>query len=309
MTRVLLTGASGFIGRHCLRPLGALPFEVHAVSSRAQPAAAGVAEWHQADLLVPGAAARLIETVRPTHLLHLAWCATPGEFWTSPQNLSWVQVSIELLRAFADQGGERFVGAGSCAEYAVVAGDCDERTTPLRPGTLYGSAKHAFHAVLEGFARGRLSASWGRVFHLYGPSEHPDRLVPSVILALLAGREAQCSAGTQVRDFLHVQDVADAFAAILASDVEGAVNIASGSPVTVAGVVRRIGEVLQAESLIRLGARPTPPHDPPRLTANVTRIRDEVGWRPAVTLDGGLSESVAWWRSRILDAPGTGSGV
>ncbi|MEO8519720.1 MAG: NAD(P)-dependent oxidoreductase [Acidobacteriota bacterium] len=297
MTRVLLTGASGFIGRHCLRPLGALPFEVHAVSSRARPAAAGVAEWHQADLLVPGAGARLIETVRPTHLLHLAWCATPGEFWTSPQNLSWVQVSIELLRAFADQGGERFVGAGSCAEYAVAADDCDERTTRLRPGTLYGSAKHAFHAVLEGFARGRLSASWGRVFHLYGPLEHPDRLVPSVILALLAGREAQCSAGTQVRDFLHVQDVADAFAAILASDVEGPVNIASGSPAAVADVVRRIGQLLQAESLIRLGARPPPPHDPPRLTADVTRIRDEVGWHPAVSLDRGLAETIEWWRT------------
>ena len=297
MRRVLLTGATGFIGRHSVASLAAHGFEVHAVSSRPHPPVAGVAQWHHADLLVHGAAARIVDTVCPTHVLHLAWCATPGEFWTSPQNLPWVQVSIELLRAFAERGGQRFVGAGSCAEYDGTDGDCDERTTPLRPATLYGSSKHAFQAVLEGFARGRLSAAWGRVFHLYGPFEHPDRLVPSVVRALIAGREALCTAGTQVRDFLHVQDVADAFAAILQSDVQGAVNIASGEPVAVASVVQRIGHALNAESLIRLGARPMPPHDPPRLTASIARLRDEVGWTPALTLDRGLADTIAWWRA------------
>jgi nucleoside-diphosphate-sugar epimerase len=307
MNRVLLTGATGFIGRQCVPRLSARGFEVHAVSSRRQPPASGVAHWHQADLLAPGAPARVVDAVRPTHVLHLAWFAKHGEFWTSPQNLPWVQSSIELLRAFEEAGGRRFVGAGSCAEYDVTDADCDERTTPLRPSTLYGSAKHAFHAVLEGFARGRLSASWGRVFHLYGPGEHPDRLVPSVIRALIARREAPCTAGTQVRDFLHVEDVADAFAALLQSDVEGAVNVASGEPVTVADLVRRVGRAMNAEALIRLGARPMPTQDPPRLTASLARLRDEVGWTPALTLDLGLADAIAWWRTLEIPRDPAGS--
>lgn len=297
MKRLLITGATGFIGRHCISALPAGDFEVHAVSSAPQPLRPGLLEWHRADLLIPGASTRLIQEIQPTHLLHLAWFAAPGQFWTSPLNLTWVQSSIELLQAFADAGGLRFTGAGTCAEYALSETDCDERTTPLRPVTLYGSSKHALGAVLDGFSRGRFSAAWGRVFHLYGPAEHRDRLVPSVICPLLGGRQALCTAGTQIRDFLHVEDVAQAFVSILQSEVQGPVNIASGQPVSVADVVGRIGEALDARSLVRLGARPTPTGDPPRLTANVARIRDEVGWRPRRTLDVGLAETIAWWRS------------
>jgi nucleoside-diphosphate-sugar epimerase len=91
--------------------------------------------------------------------------------------------------------------------------------------------------------------------------------------------------------------VADAFVAILRSDVQGAVNIASGEPVPVADVVSRIGESLGASALVRLGAKPMPASDPPRLTAAISRIRDEVGWRPRWTLDRGLTETIEWWRT------------
>jgi nucleoside-diphosphate-sugar epimerase len=295
MKRVLVTGASGFIGRHTLAALGDRGFDVHAVSSQAR-SSPGV-RWHQADLLHASEVARVMDAVRPTHLLHLAWFAVPGRFWTSPENLRWVQASVELARAFAERGGQRLVAAGTCAEYEATDADCDEHATAVKPSTLYGTCKHATRMVVEGFADGRFAMAWGRVFHLYGPDEHPDRLVPSVICSLMEGRPALCTAGTQVRDFLHVADVGGAFVALLDSGVCGPVNIASGSPVRVADVVLAIGRAMQAEALVRLGARPVPAHDPPRLTARVVRLRDEVGWRPSFDLGRGLESTIDWWRS------------
>jgi nucleoside-diphosphate-sugar epimerase len=296
--RVLVTGASGFIGRASIAPLVERGFEVHAVGRRVRPDADPRAAWHRADLLAPGEPERIVAAIRPTHLLHFAWFAAPGKYWTAPENADWVAASAALARAFARAGGERFVGAGTCAEYAPADRDCDERATPLEPSTLYGVSKLAVHRVVGALAADRFSAAWGRIFFLYGPHEDPSRLVPSVIRSLLGGREALCTAGTQVRDFMHVDDVADAFAALLASGVEGGVNIASGRPVRLADVVTRIAAALHAEALVRLGARPMPAGELPSITAATARLRDEVGWSRARTLDEGLAGSIAWWRRR-----------
>jgi nucleoside-diphosphate-sugar epimerase len=298
MTRVLVTGASGFIGRAAIGPLAARGFEVHAVSSRPPRDPDPRATWHRRDLLVPGEPARLVEAVKPTHLLHLAWYAVPGKYWTAPENVDWVSASAALVGAFERHGGRRFVGAGTCAEYAPTDGDCDERTTPLTPSTLYGTCKHAVHTVVEALASGRLSAAWGRVFFLYGPHEDPSRLVPGVIRALLDGRDALCTAGTQVRDFMHVDDVADAFAALVASGVEGAVNVASGRPVTLADVITSIARQMKGERLIRLGARPIPDGELPSITAATTILNKDVGWTGARDLDEGIAETIDWWRAQ-----------
>jgi len=295
--RVLLTGGTGFIGRWAIAPLIDRGFEVHAVTSREGDNDSHVT-WHHADLLAPGEPARIVRAIQPTHVLHFAWSAAPGKFWTAPENVEWVAATVALARAFEQHGGQRFVGAGSGAEYAQSDDDCDERATPLLPATLYGTCKLAAHRVIDAFARGRFSAAWGRIFHLYGPHEDPSRLVPAVIQALLEGREAECTAGTQVRDFMHVQDVAAAFVALLASPVEGAVNVASGRPVRLADVIGRIGAAMQAPHLIRLGARRIPGGEFPQVSASVVRLRDEVGWSNARDLDRGLADTINWWRER-----------
>jgi nucleoside-diphosphate-sugar epimerase len=293
---VLLTGASGFIGRASIGPLIARGFDVHAVSSRAPRDADPRVTWHRCDLLAPDAPERIVDAVRPTHVLHFAWYAVPGKYWTAPENEAWAAASLALARAFAGAGGERFVGAGSCAEYAATDGNCDERTTPLAPATPYGAGKLAVHRGLDALAAGRFSCAWGRIFFLYGPHEDASRLVPGVIQSLLQGREALCTAGTQVRDFMHVEDVGDAFAALLASGVEGPVNIASGQPVRLADVVTAIAAQLDAPDLVKLGARPIPAGELPSITAATARLTGEVGWTRARPLAQGLAETIAWWR-------------
>lgn len=301
MKRVLLTGATGFIGRHAVAPLLRRGYEVHAVSSKSpdESDAAAAVRWHRADLLDGGDVSKLMRAVEPTHLLHFAWYAVPGKYWTSPENFRWVRASLDLLEAFSGCGGRRLVAAGTCAEYDWNHELYSERTTPLAPATLYGTCKHASQLLQDAFARqAELSAAWGRVFFLYGAHEDAGRLVASVTGSLLRGEAALCSHGRQVRDFLHVEDVADAFVALLDSEVGGAVNIASGVPVALKDVVEKIARKLGREDLVRLGARPAPANEPPVIVADVRRLSDEVGWKPKYDLDAGLDETIRWWRER-----------
>lgn len=306
MKRVLLTGAGGFVGRRCLAHLAEAGYEVHAVGRRPVAHASVDAtrlRWHAVDLLDARGVEALLAEVEPTHLLHLAWYTEHGKFWAAVENLSWVGASLKLFEAFAAGGGRRVVAAGTCVEYAPE-GDapCSEASTPLAPKTLYGACKHATHVALEAFARqASLSAAWGRLFFPYGPGEPPGRLVPSVARALLAGEPALCTHGRQVRDFLHVEDAASAFVALLDSEVEGAVNIASGQPVALREVVEKVAARAGRPDLARLGARPAPEGEPPSLYADARRLRAEVGWSPRYDLDEGLAETVEWLRETMND--------
>lgn len=300
MNRVLVTGATGFIGRGTLEPLVKGGMEVHAVSSRGAPAdaPAGV-HWHVADLLTPGAEQELA-ALQATHLLHLAWYAEPGRFWRSPENLDWVAASLRLIQAFAEAGGRRMVVAGSCAEYEW--GDdtvCVENRTPTRPATLYGAAKHGLRTVAAAYAdEVGVSMAWGRVFFVFGPHEDPARLAGSVAGALVTGREALCSHGEQVRDFLYAPELAAAFVALLGSEVTGPVNLASGEPLRVRDLIDALARAAGRPDLVRLGARPTA-DEPGRLTADIARLRDEVGWTRSISLDEAAARTVAWWREQL----------
>jgi nucleoside-diphosphate-sugar epimerase len=300
LPRVLLTGGSGFIGARAVAPLLAAGCEVHALGRRAGQADGVV--WHEADLLDERASGQAVAEIAAERLLHLAWYTEHGRFWNAPENLDWVAASLRLLRAFAEAGGRRAVIAGTCAEYdwAHAAEPCRELdgahgdATPQRPATLYGTCKHATRLVAEAFAReAGLSVAWGRVFLLYGPGEDERRLVPDVARKLLAGEQAPTSDGTQVRDFMHVDDVAAAFAALLDSPVEGPVNIASGEPVSIADVLALIARAAGRPELLRLGALPRRSGEPDLLVADVARLRDEVGFAPSVALERGIAETVA----------------
>jgi nucleoside-diphosphate-sugar epimerase len=295
MKTVLVTGASGFVGRHTLGALAARGFTIHAVSSHAVSLAG--AQHHICDLLDPTAATDLIEELRPSHLLHLAWFAQPKLYWDSEENLRWLEASLRIARAFRRAGGFRLVVAGTCAEYEWNGTICSEQTSRVAPATLYGASKHALQLALSAWAdEVGLSFGWARLFLLYGPHEYASRLVPSAIRAALDKAAIPCTAGTQVRDFQHVADAAGALTALLDSDVRGSVNIASGRPVPVKDVVDAIADQLDAHHLVELDAISLGADEPALLAADITRLRDEVGWRDRFDLATGLADTIAWWR-------------
>lgn len=291
--RILVTGATGFVGRHVLSALEGRGFDVHGVGR--SPIAGET--LHAANLLVEEERRDLIASVRPSHLLHLAWDAEPGRYWTSAANLDWAAASLHLATLFAAQGGRRFVGVGTCAEYAWGAARFDESTTPCRPATLYGAAKDGTHRILAAYAATQgFSLAWARLFYLYGPGERRGRLVSDAIHALMTGTEFPTSTGHQRRDFLHVADAAAALAALLVSDVNGPVNIGSGIAVPVRTLLDGLALRLGDADRIVYGARPLGPAEPPVIEAETRILREAVGFQPAFDRERGLDDTVEWWR-------------
>jgi nucleoside-diphosphate-sugar epimerase len=298
LTRVLLAGASGFVGGSVLRALLDRGHEVDAVARRGGQARERV-RWHATDLLEPGAAEALVTELEPELMLDLAWYAEHGRFWDSTENLRWVDATLRLAHAFTEARGRRALIAGSCAEYAWGPALLRENDSALEPSTLYGAAKHATHVVAAALAaQGHSELVWGRLFFLYGPGEHPDRLVAAVARSLIAGERVATSEGAQVRDFMHVDDAARALVELLESPVTGAVNVASGLGVSVREVVTMIGELTAGLDHVDFGAIATRAGEPERLVADVARLREEVGFTPAIALRDGLDATVRWWREQ-----------
>jgi nucleoside-diphosphate-sugar epimerase len=306
--RIAITGASGFVGARVVRALADTPHDVYAIV-RPTSDLGRLSEHPRRQLVeadfctVPG---RLrIAELRPDVCIHCAWTTTPGEYLADESNLDLLAATLELARALADSSRPRFVGVGTCFEYDLNPGYLAE-STPLAPTHLYSAAKAATYLTLRQFAIARgISFAWARLFYLYGPTEHPRRLVASVARALLRGEPALATKGEQVRDFLHVDDAGGAIAAVATSDVDGAVNIGSGEPVTVAQIVVRLGELSGRPDLVRLGELAYTPRDPMFVCANVERLRTATGWSPRWSLGNGLRDALAWWRSAGQPVPTT----
>lgn len=286
--RVLVTGASGFIGQHMPALLRARGFETHITARGTLPETVGITT-HGVDLLRQDEAQRLIKDLRPAIIIHTAWYVAHGRFWTAPENTDWLEASTALAAYAAEAGTRRFVGLGTCAEYATEAGEDAypwPETRPIAPATPYGEAKAALARRLKEMAeaRARFSFAWARLFHLFGPGENPARLVPSIMLALREGREAQCSSGRPVRDFISTQNAAAAITALATSQVTGPVNIGSGAPISIAAMARLIAHISGRPYLLRLGALPDRPNESPYMVAHTGRLRREVGFTAPVSL-------------------------
>jgi nucleoside-diphosphate-sugar epimerase len=295
---VLITGATGFVGRFAVEALKGRGFDVYGVARR-PPENVLIDAWLEANLLEPSAPAQVVRDAGATHILHLAWTTEHGRYWEDAANRDWISATRRLIKAFAEAGGSRFVLAGSCAQYDWSAAEpLSEKETPRCPATLYGRAKQEAADLLESFpAEAGLSTATGLLFFPYGPHERPQRLVSSVARHLLTGEEAPVSAGTQVRDFLHVADCGAALAALLDSEVAGPVNVGSGEGTSVADVAASVARIVGRPELLRLGALPG--GDETRVVAATGRLSDEVGFVPRLDLEQGLRDAVDWWRQRV----------
>ncbi len=300
--RVLLTGAAGFVGSRVARLLVREGCEVHALvrgdrRRRVEDITLSLSV-ESCDLLASADVGARVARIRPELCIHCAWYAVPGDYLHSRENLPHVCAGLELARALAAAGCRRLVAVGTCLEYETGPGALSEKS-PTGPATLYAESKlRLFRALAQLCEQAGMGFAWPRLFYLYGPFEDERRLVPSVILALLEGRPARTTKGEQVRDFLHVDEVAAAIWAVARSEVSGPVNVGSGRPVTVRELVLEIGRIVGRPELIELGALPYAAGEPMAIWADNGRLVEECGWAPRFSLEQGLREAVEWWRRR-----------
>jgi len=291
MSVVVVTGASAFIGRQVVEALGDAPFEVIAVCRRPPEPPEHIGKpvrWQQLDLMDASAVTRFFSTSKPTHLMHLAWCAGSPTYRSDPANRAWARASASLARDFYDNGGQRAVFAGTSVEYQAP-----------ETRSLYAQSKIAAAAAMSAHAgsRGRRFA-WGRIFLPYGPHDAPHRLVPSVIDALLADRTAHCSPGEQLRDFVHVSDVASALVTLLRSERDGPVDVGMGNGSTIRNVAQEIARLMDRPELVRFDGASPDASEPASLIADESALR-ALGWH-ARTLEIGLAQTIAWHRARTV---------
>lgn len=297
-SRVLVTGASGLIGRNVLELIGA-GADTHAVSRRPQPARAGVT-WWQSDLAQPGVTTRLMHEIAPEIVIHLAG-EVRGERSleaVAPTLRANLVASVELLEAAARLGCRRVVMSGSLLEEPVG-------TAQATPPSPYGASRWA-------------ASAYARMFHAlfatpivilrpsfaYGPGQETTKLVPHVITTLLAGGSPALSSGDRLLDLVFARDVAEAYlAAAVKSGVEGStIDIGVGHLTSVREVVATIVELVGTTAGVPEFGRVAVRQLEQQIEVDPEAAAAALGWRAQTPLVEGLRRTITWYRESLSQA-------
>lgn len=290
--RILITGASGFIGRYCVEHFAKQGWETVAMS-RVGAEIPFADRTLACDILNQTQVERVIPESEATHLLHLAWLSDAAARWTSPVNKDWARASVRMAKIFAEFGGQHMLFAGSCAEYAWTSDRLIAGHSPVAPATAYGQAKaETGRLLLAVQATLGLRVAHARLFFCYGHGEPSGRLLPDLICSIEEGRPFPTSAGDQKRDYLYAADIAEAFRLLADSNATGVYNVGSGTAIAVRELVETTAELLSRTDIPQYGALPKRDADPDIIEADIAPLR-ALGFEPRFNLSRGLRDTLA----------------
>ena len=288
--KVLLTGASGFIGRHCFTSLLERGYDIIPLDRTHSPGIDLLKYFDRTKDFIREAKADL--------LIHTAWDIGP-DYKNSKKNLEWVSSSLNLVKWFYEMGGQRALTIGTCFEYGGSTPTFIEDYPNPLPKTLYGLSKYSMYQLLKKYSEDSgLSYVHTRLFYLYGPNDRPNCLVPSVARGLLKNEIVKCYNQDQYRDYLYVEDVAEAIVTILSyPNIFNAINVGSGIGTTVKEITQFISAYLNKVDKIvyddeNIGQVSK------FLVANLSQFNKEIGFMPKYTFEGGLAKTLEWIKSQ-----------
>ena len=293
MSRILVTGAGGFVGAAVADLAARNGHNVTALvrnpSSPRAVALAGRCAIAVADLSDRDAVRAVLAQARPDCVIHSAWEGVGGPDRAGDIQLDNIRTSVELLDSAIAVGTRRFIGIGSQAEYGRHNHRIDESAT-TEPFLLYGAAKlSTYHLTRQRASEAGIGFAWLRLFSPYGPGDNPNWLIPSVAAQILAGQTPRTSAGTQKWDYLHIADCAQGIlAAAVTKSAQGVFNLSSGRAVTVRTIVERIRDLACPGLQLTFGDIPFGPNQIMHLEGDSSRLSAATGWTPSIMIEDGL---------------------
>lgn len=283
--KVLVTGATGFIGRYLVSFLKINKIDHVCLNRKYRNDHKNA---YQADIIQTEDFSNLMEQIKPTHIIHLAWCTEHGHFWDSTENLDWFTASKKLIEAFCKAGGKHVLITGTCAEYDWRYGNCREDLTPINPHSLYGKIKDSTRKECSRICTHyKINLAWLRIFNPYGYGEKQTRLIPSLFKVFQKDAEPFGVNLNFSRDFLHVKDVISAIAICAQKEVDGIYNVGSNEPILLETLVRKIAAVCGRDPSTILKLSPKINDEPTILTADNNKLKS-IGWNKTITIKEGL---------------------
>lgn len=298
MKRILLTGGTGFIGQQAIPFLQEGGYKIYAITSKNLAIGNKDVQWLHGNLMDEEFVSSIFTKIRPTHLLHLAWITKPKVYWNSPENFNWVKSSLYMFQCFIENGGERIVSAGSCAEYDWSAGICIENATPLKSKSAYSKAKAKLYTYLnEVTNKNHVSFAWGRIFFAYGPNEAKTRLITSIIRNILTNRLLDIEYGAHKRDYIYVTDVASILVKLLDSNIEGPVNIGTGKSISIIDIAKTVAKLMDVSEEITNQIKINRDEKITLVEADTTILNSRLNYYPADNIELGIKKTISWYQA------------
>ncbi len=303
MSRILVTGATGFIGARVAERLAerghelALLLRTPRETDRAAALYAGCT-LIRGDLAAPQSYATAVHAFAPNTVIHAAWHGVAGADRNDFNQVANISAAAWLAGECSAAGATAFIGLGSQAEYGPHSRMLDE-TTPTTPTTLYGHSKLAACHVTQALCRAAdMRHAWVRVFSTYGPRDNPGWMIPSLIAALKAGQKPALTPGEQKWGFLFVDDAADAIVAVAgSSEATGAFNLGSADAPLLRDTITMLRDRVAPGAPLGFGEVAYRPDQVMHLQADIAKLSRVTGWAPRVDLSTGLNKTAQWFTS------------